>query len=76
MMPPASWSELEVPKHADRARVTQLIAILERNRPAEAPVIERAVDGLDLARRHCMFGWNDEASELYDWLGQWLDEHR
>src|SRR5215813_9256881 len=51
---------------ADRARVAQLVNILERNRLADADVLERAVRGLNLARLHCSDGWNDVASELYD----------
>jgi len=61
---------------ADRTRVAQLIGILERNRPADEPVLERAVSGLNLARLHCVSGWNEVAGELYEWLGQWLDDHR
>jgi hypothetical protein len=61
---------------ADRARVAQLVNILERNRSADAPVLERAISGLNLARQHCLSDWNDVASDLYVWLEHWLDEHR
>jgi len=63
-------------QHVDRARVAQLVDILERNRPTDAPVLERAVDGLNLARRDCQYGWNDNASRQYSWLKDWLDEQK
>jgi len=60
----------------DSARVAQLIEILKRNQPADAGVLERAVYTLNIARRHCLYGWNDIASEQYDWLKHWLDEQK
>ena len=61
---------------ADHARVAQLVQILERNQPTDAAVLERAVYALNIARRHCLYGWSDVAEEQYAWLNQWLEEHR
>jgi hypothetical protein len=61
---------------ADHARVAQLVQILERNQPTDAAVLERAVYALNIARRHCLYGWSDIAEEQYAWLNQWLEEHR
>jgi hypothetical protein len=66
----------QVCQDADHARVAQLVPILERNQPTDAPVLERAVYALNIARRHCLYGWNDIAGEQYDWLDHWLDDHR
>jgi len=59
----------------DHARVAHLVQVLERNRPDDAPVIERAIYALNIARRHCLYGWSDTAAEQYDWLNSWLNEH-
>ena len=58
----------------DRAIVVQLTALLERNGPADAPILERAVYTLNLARRHCLYGWNNRSAEDYEWLRRWLSE--
>ena len=63
-------------EEADRARVAELVDILGRNRPTDAPVLERAVYALNVARRHCAYGWSDIAGEQYAWLHQWLDDHK
>jgi hypothetical protein len=63
-------------QEADREAVTHFVAILERNRPTDAPVIERSVYALNIARRHCLYGWNHIASKQYEWLEHWLDEHK
>jgi hypothetical protein len=63
-------------QEADHARVAQLVHILERNQPTDAAVLERAVYSLNIARRHCLYGWSDIAEEQYAWLNQWLEEHR
>jgi hypothetical protein len=60
----------------DQARVVQLVKILQRNRPTDAPVLERAVDALNIARRECLHGWSDVAAAHYDWLTHWLDEQK
>jgi hypothetical protein len=59
---------------ADRASVAQLAAILERNGPAVAPIQERATHTLSIARRHCLYGWQERALEDYAWLTRWLSE--
>lgn len=59
---------------ADRANVTQIAALLERNGPADAPILERAIYTLNVARRHCLYGWNGRALEDYEWLRRWLSE--
>ena len=63
-------------QEVDRKAITHLVTILERNRPNDASVIERSIHALNIARRHCLYGWNDIASEQYQWLESWLDEHR
>jgi len=75
---PAAASFVSTPacQDADRASVAQLVGVLERNRSADAPVLERAVHALTTARRHCLYGWNDMASAQYDWLDRWLAENR
>ena len=60
----------------DQARVAQLVKILQRNRPTDAPVLERAVDALNIARRECLYGWSDVAAAHYDWLTHWLDKQK
>jgi hypothetical protein len=61
---------------ADHARVAQLVEVLERNRSTDAPVLERAIYALNIARRHCLYGWSDIAGEQYDWLNHWLEDHK
>jgi len=61
---------------ADRAAVAQLAMVLERNRPANAAILERANFTLSIARRHCFYGWNERALEDYEWLKRWLSEQR
>ena len=60
---------------ADRASVAQLAPLLERNSPADAPILERANHTLSIARRHCLYGWDGRALEDYAWLTRWLSEH-
>lgn len=59
---------------ADQASVAQLAALLERNSPAGAAILERANHTLGIARRHCLYGWHERALEDYTWLGRWLSE--
>jgi hypothetical protein len=59
---------------ADRTNVTQIAALLERNGPADAPILERAIYTLNVARRDCLYGWNGRALEDYEWLRRWLSE--
>jgi hypothetical protein len=74
--PAASFVSTPACQDADRASLAQLIQVLERNRSTDAAVLERAVHALNIARRHCLYGWNELASEQYDWLDRWLAEHR
>jgi len=62
-------------READRAIVAQLAPLLERNSPADAPILERANHTLSIARRHCLYGWDGRALEDYAWLTRWLSEH-
>ena len=41
---------------------------------AEAAILERANHTLGIARRHCLYGWNERAQEDYAWLKRWLSE--
>jgi hypothetical protein len=61
---------------ADRGTVAQLVEILRRNRPGDSSILDRGIYGLSVARRHCLYSWNDIAGEQYDRLGRWLDEHK
>jgi hypothetical protein len=74
--PVASFVSTPACQDADRASLVQLVQLLERNRSTDAPILERAVDALNIARRHCLYGWNDLASQQYDWLDRWLAENR
>jgi hypothetical protein len=58
----------------DRATVAQLTALLERNGPSDAPILERAIYTLSIARKHCLYGWDDRALADYEWLKRWLSE--
>ena len=62
-------------QEADRASVAQLAALLQRNGPADAPIVERAIHTLNVARRHCLYDWDDRGLEDYQWLSRWLIEH-
>jgi hypothetical protein len=62
-------------QESDRATVAQLAAFLERNRPADAPILERAIDALNMARRHCRYEWDGRGLDDYQWLSRWLSEH-
>jgi len=59
---------------ADRASVARLEALLELNRQADAAILERANHTLGIARRHCLYGWQERALEDYAWLSRWLSE--
>jgi hypothetical protein len=61
-------------READRATVGQLAAFLERNGSADAPVLERAIHALNVARRHCLYDW-DRGLDDYQWLSRWLNEN-
>lgn len=60
---------------ADRASVAQLAAFLQRNSSTDAPILERAIHTLNVARRHCLYDWDGRGLEDYRWLGSWLSEH-
>jgi hypothetical protein len=62
-------------READRTAVDQLAAFLERNGPTDAPVLERAIHTLNLARRHCFYDWDGRGLDDYQWLSRWLSEH-
>ena len=74
--PTASFVSTPACQDADRASVAELVRVLERNRSTDAPVLERAVHALTVARRHCLYGWNDLASEQYAGLDRWLADNR
>ena len=61
-------------RQADRTAVDQLAAFLERNGPTDAPVLERAIYTLNLARRHCLYEWDGRGLQDYQWLSRWLSE--
>ena len=61
---------------ADRAAVAQLATALEQNGPADAAILERANFTLSIARRHCLYGWQERALGDYEWLKRWLNEQR
>lgn len=63
-------------REVDRANVARLTAILERNGPADAPILERAIATLNTARRHCFYGWDGRGLKDYESLGGWLSEQR
>jgi hypothetical protein len=62
-------------QEADRANVAQLVDLLQRNRPGDAPILERAIHTLNTARRHCLYDWEGRGFEDYEWLRRWLSEH-
>ncbi|MBN9086479.1 MAG: hypothetical protein J0J01_06185 [Reyranella sp.] len=62
-------------READRAAVADLARFLGRNGSTDAPVLERAVHMLNLARRHCFYDWNGRGLDDYQWLRRWLGEH-
>src|SRR3990170_6105848 len=62
-------------READRATVAQLAALLDRNSPTDAPILERAIHTLNVARRHCLYDWDGRGLEDYRWLSRWLSEH-
>ena len=62
-------------READRETVAQLAAFLERNRPADAPILEHAIHALNVARRHCLYDWDGRGLDDYQWLSRWLSEH-
>jgi hypothetical protein len=59
---------------ADRASVARLAVFLQRNEPADAAILERANHTLSIARRHCLYGWQERALDDYEWLRRWLSE--
>jgi hypothetical protein len=59
---------------ADRANVAQIAALLQRNGAADAPILERAIHVLTLARRHCLYGWKERSLADYERLSRWLRE--
>jgi hypothetical protein len=74
----ATDAELGEPdcRRADSAAAAQLQSLLARNRSGDAGVIERAVHGLNVARKHCQYGWSDKALDSYRWLERWIEDHR
>ena len=61
-------------READRTSVAQLAAFLERNGSGDAPILERAIHALNVARRHCLYDW-DRGQDDYQWLSRWLSEN-
>jgi len=61
---------------ADRATVGQIEPLLQRNAPADGPVLERALHTLNVARRHCQYDWEERGLKDYQWLSRWLSAHR
>ena len=61
-------------READRASVAQLAAFLERNATADAPILERAIHTLNIARRHCLYDGGRGVDD-YQWLSRWLSEN-
>lgn len=61
-------------READRAGAAQLAALLERNRRGDAPMLERAVYTLNMARRQCLYLGDERGMEIYRWFSGWLDE--
>ena len=61
-------------QEADRASVAQLSDILQRNRPGDGAILERAIYTLNVARRHCLYEWEGRGFEDYEWLRRWLGE--
>jgi hypothetical protein len=61
-------------READRGSVAQLATLLERNGTADAPILERAIHTLNIARRHCLYDWNRGLDD-YQWLSRWLSEN-
>jgi hypothetical protein len=62
-------------QEADRASIAQLGDLLQRNRPGDAAILERAIHTLNTARRHCLYDWEGRGFEDYEWLRRWLSEH-
>lgn len=63
-------------EQADRASLPRLVRLLERNRPSDVIVLERAIHALNIARRHCQYGWTERGLEDYRWLDGWLIDHQ
>ena len=61
-------------QEADRASVSELANLLQRNRPGDAPILERAIHTLNVARRHCLYDWDGRGLADYQWLSRWLNE--
>jgi len=62
-------------RQADHTAVDQLATFLNRNAPTDAPVLERAIHALNIARRHCLYEWDRRGLEDYEWLNRWVSEH-
>jgi hypothetical protein len=61
---------------ADRASVALLIPLMTRNNPNDIAMLERAIHGLNVVRRHCQYGWVGPAMDNYRWLQSWVEDHR
>jgi hypothetical protein len=61
---------------ADRANVARLTPLLVRNGPNDIAILERAIHALNIARRHCQYGWVEPAMDNYRWLESWIEDHR
>jgi hypothetical protein len=61
-------------QEADRASVADIGNLLQRNRPGDAAILERAIHTLNMARRHCLY-WDGCGFDDYEWLRRWLSEH-
>jgi hypothetical protein len=62
-------------QEADRASIAQLGDLLQRNRPRDAAILERAIHALNTARRHCLYDWEGRGFEDCEWLRRWLSKH-
>lgn len=62
-------------QETDRASAAQLAHFLQRNLPEDAPILERATNALNIARRHCLRDWEERAIENYEWLRRLLNDH-
>jgi len=61
---------------ADGDATRLLQPLMVRNAPNDAVVLERAVHALNIARKHCAYGWTDTALGNYAWIERWVAENR
>jgi hypothetical protein len=61
---------------ADRAHVALLVPLLTRGAQKDIAILDRAIHALNVARRHCQYGWVEPAMDNYRWLADWIESHR